>query len=339
MMMQMFQSDPRLMMCFQVLTGINLTDIQEQQMKANDKAEDEKKQRKKEAEERLAEQEKKAKEEAEAALPEEEKAKIALKKEAEAIKAKGNEFYKKRDFINALKYYQEAIDKNPSETTFYSNKAACFFETRDFDKCIEACEEGLAVCKGENYDFAKLGKILARKANALSMLGKFDESIDCYQSALLEHNDPKIKYALQQAKKSKNKAEADAYIDPEKAMEHKEKGSNFFREGKYPEALKEYEEGLKRDPKCVAIYSNRCATWIKLMEFVPALKDAEKCLEIDPTFIKAYARKGTCHQMMKEYHKALKCYDEGLKLDPNNKDLIDGKQKTMMTIQMSAGSG
>jgi tetratricopeptide (TPR) repeat protein len=95
---------------------------------------------------------------------------------------------------------------NPTETTFFSNKAACFFEQKNFDKCIEVCEEGLAGCKGDNYDFTKLGKILARKANALIQLERFDEGIDCYQSALLEHNDPKIKYALQQAKKTKNSA-------------------------------------------------------------------------------------------------------------------------------------
>ena len=34
----------------------------------------------------------------------------------------------------------------------------------------------------------------------------------------------------------------------------------------FQKALKEYDEGLKRDPKSVAIYSNRCATYIKLME-------------------------------------------------------------------------
>ena len=113
-------------------------------------------------------------------MPEEERAKIAKKKEAEAKKAQGNEFYKKRDFENALKLYQEAIDMNPDETTFYSNKAAVFFEMKDFDKCIAVCDEGLAICKGDNYDFTKLGKVLARKANALSMLGKFDESIDTY---------------------------------------------------------------------------------------------------------------------------------------------------------------
>ena len=40
MMMQMFQSDPRLMDCFQVLTGINLMDMQENEMKKQAQNED-----------------------------------------------------------------------------------------------------------------------------------------------------------------------------------------------------------------------------------------------------------------------------------------------------------
>ena len=130
-----------------------------------------------------------------------------------------------------------------------------------------------------------------------------------------------------------------SYIDPVKAEEHRVKGNDLFKEGKFPLAIKEYEEGLRRDPKAIAIYSNRCATYIKLMEFNTALKDADKCIEIDPKFVKAYARKGTCHHFMKEYHKAMKAFEDGLAIDPANKDCLDGKQKTMTTIQMSAGAG
>jgi stress-induced-phosphoprotein 1 len=68
------------------------------------------------------------------------------------------------------------------------------------------------------------------------------------------------------------------------------------------------------------------------MEFATALKDADKCLDLDPKFVKAYARKGTCHHFLKEYHKALKAFDDGLKLDPQNKECMEGKSKTMMTI-------
>ena len=48
------------------------------------------------------------------------------------------------------------------------------------------------------------------------------------------------------------------YIDPEKAEEHREKGNELFQKGDFPSAIKEYTEGLRRDPKSVKIFSNRC---------------------------------------------------------------------------------
>lgn len=107
----------------------------------------------------------------------------------------------------------------------------------------------------------------------------------------------------------------------------------LFKAGQFPAAIKEFDEGLRRDPKSKAIYSNRCAAYIKLMEPATALKDADKALEIDPTFVRAWARKGTCHQMMKEYHKALEAFDKGAAIDPASKECIEGKQKTMMLVQ------
>ena len=88
----------------------------------------------------------------------------------------------------------------------------------------------------------------------------------------------------------------------------------------------------------MGLYSNRCATYIKLMDINSGLKDADKCIELDPKFVKAYGRKGTCHHLMKEYHKAMKAFEDGLKLDPTNKDCLEGRQKTLNTIQMTSGA-
>lgn len=203
---------------------------------------------------------------------------------------------------------------------------------KDYEACIASCDVGINLAKEGPYDYVKLSKAMARKANALLAQDKFDESIDLYNNALIENQDHGIKMGLQKAKKTKLEKQAKAYIDPVKAEEHRLKGNEFFKEAKWVDALKQYEEGIKRDPKAKAIYSNRCATYQKLMDFTSALKDADKCVELDPTFVKAYSRKGNCHHLMKEYHKALKAFDDGLKIDPENKDCVEGKKKTIMTI-------
>lgn len=192
---------------------------------------------------------------------------------------------------------------------------------KEYQNCIEACDAGIETTKGKAYDYVKLGKAMARKANAFLQLGDFDTAIQVYQAALLEDQSHVIKMALNKAKQMKKDSEARAYINPELAEEHRQKGNELFKGGNYPGAIKEYDEGIKRDPNSVAIYSNRCATYIKLMVMDQALKDADKCLELDPKFVKAYLRKGNCHHLMKEYHKAMKAYDDGLKIEPDNAEI------------------
>jgi len=178
----------------------------------------------------------------------------------------------------------------------------------------------------------KLGKAIGRKGNCKLAQGLFDEAIDLYKQSLLENNDANIKDQLKKAEKLKKEDEERKMIDPELAEELRKQGNELFEKGDFPGALKVYNEGLKRDPNSKAIYSNRSATYIKLMEFTYAMKDAEKCLQLDPNFVKAWLRKATCHHFMKEYHKAIDAYDKGLKLDPSNKDLQEGKMRTLSTI-------
>lgn len=62
---------------------------------------------------------------------------------------------------------------------------------------------------------------MARKANAYFQKGSYDESIELYKNALLEHNDPNIRDQLKKAEKVKKEDEAKKYIDPELAEKHK----------------------------------------------------------------------------------------------------------------------
>jgi stress-induced-phosphoprotein 1 len=134
-------------------------------------------------------------------------------------------------------------------------------------------------------------------------------ALDAYAASLLENHDQTVKDSMKRLEKTKKDAEAKAYLNPEIAEAHKEKGIEQFKAGNFPGAIKEFDEGLRRDPTSVALYSNRSLAYIKLMEPNQGMKDATKALELDPKFVKGWARKGTCHQMMKEYHKALDAFD------------------------------
>ena len=124
----------------------------------------------------------------------------------------------------------------------------------------------------------KLGRALARKATAMLAQNRFDEAIELYQSSLLENNDAGVKDQLKKAERAKKEFEDKQYINPEIAEQHRVSGNKLFEAGDYPGAVKEYNEGLRRDPQNKAIFSNRCAAYLKLMEAPSALKDADKCL-------------------------------------------------------------
>lgn len=339
MFMQMMQMDKKFMDVFQVITGLDLEMMQKTREEDEKFSEVRKKAKEEEEAKKKQEEEERKKKEEEEALPDDEKTKLANHKLADKEKDLGNGFYKKKDFENAILHYNKAIELFPSDLTYHTNKAAVYFEMKEYEKCIEFCDAAEEITKEGYYDYAKLAKAFARKANALSKLKRYDESIEYYKKAMREHGDPSFKDALKAVEKQKKLEEELAYLDPTKAEEHREAGNKLFSENKYPEAIKEYDEGLRRDPNNVKIYSNRAATYTKLMELPHALKDINKGLEIDPNFIKLWIRKGNIHFLMKEYHKALEAFDKGLKIEADNKELIEGKQKVMMAITMSASGG
>merc|ERR1711968_105577 len=111
-------------------------------------------------------------------------------------------------------------------------------------------------------------------------------------------------------------------------MGAKEKGNAFFKEGKFPEAVEQYTEAIKRgppkaNPECHKLYSNRAACYTKLTAMNEAKKDAEKCIELEPKWAKGYSRKATVQFFMKEYDKAMEAYKQGLEQDPESQELQD----------------
>lgn len=90
---------------------------------------------------------------------------------ATALKDRGNEFFKKKDYDNALKYYHYAlvVKKDP---VFYSNISACYVSLGQLDKVVENSTKALEL----KPDYSKA---LLRRASA-------NESLENYADAMFD---------------------------------------------------------------------------------------------------------------------------------------------------------
>jgi len=246
---------------------------------------------------------------------------------SEALKEKelGNEAYKKRDFVAAHQHYDRAIQLDPTNITLLTNKAAAFFEENKFDQCVEICEKAVEVGRENHSDYKLIAKAFARIANAYLKQDKLKEALHYFDKSVSEHRDPQVVRTRQEVEKKIKEADRQAYINPELAMEEKNKGNEAYQQGSdFPTALKHYTEAIKRNPDDAKLYSNRAACYTKLMEFRYALEDCDKCIKLDPNFVKGYIRKGMALMALHEPGRALRAYEEAVRLDPNSSEAMEG---------------
>ncbi|KAK7582486.1 hypothetical protein V9T40_013931 [Parthenolecanium corni] len=96
---------------------------------------------------------------------------------AEEAKEKGNEFFNKGDYAEAVKFYSEAVKRNPSEPKYYSNRAACYTKLAAFDLGLKDCDKCLELDP-------KFLKGWIRKGKILQGMQEPSKAISAYQKAL-----------------------------------------------------------------------------------------------------------------------------------------------------------
>ncbi len=98
-------------------------------------------------------------------------------------------------------------------------------------------------------------------------------------------------------------------------------GNDFFKNGKYLQAVDLYSRALALGPRTPALLCNRAAAHLKLESYGLALADAEAAMEVDKHFTKAYYRRGCVYMALQKLHPAARDFRALHKGDPGNVDV------------------
>jgi predicted amidophosphoribosyltransferase len=121
------------------------------------------------------------------------------------------------------------------------------------------------------------------KGAALTILGRYDEALECIDAALK--------------------------INPDNEIAWVNRGTALTRLGKHKEALRSFNEAIKQNPSYEVAWNNKGNTLARLKRYDEALKSYDMAIEIDEMYREAWVNKGYILARMGRYEDAARCAD------------------------------
>ncbi|KUF78241.1 Dyslexia susceptibility 1 candidate protein [Phytophthora nicotianae] len=272
------------------------------------------------------------------------------------LKAKGDDFFRSKDYRGATNAYAEAISAAPSDNTdliakCLSNRAACLLQLGEFEECISDCSKALSYLpdtrdKDENSSVLKHYrlklKLFVRRGTAYCRVGQYGPA--------------KADYAVACSMDKQNPQLRDDFVElvaMEKAHELKQSGDSIFREGKDLEkAIQVYSDSLQLNPLSIACLSNRAACYLMQHRAKECAEDCSQALVLlqqdtnsmstsgqehglaffsfSPAagssqrrawVVKTLVRRGAAYLSLRDLDKAEQDFAASVELDPSNEAL------------------
>ncbi len=115
---------------------------------------------------------------------------------------------------------------------------------------------------------------------------------------------------------------------PTQAIEHYNKGVALEDEGRYDEAIAEYNKAIEINRNYTNAYSNRGHAYFKKKQYDLAITDYTRAIQLDPKHTISYNGRGSAYINIKKYKLAALDFNKAIELDPNfsqahtNRDIV-----------------
>jgi len=243
--------------------------------------------------------------------------------EAEKLFAYAMTHYKKKEFIEAIKFFNDSSEIDIVNENLYRYRGDCYFENGNYQNAIEDYTQYLSITKTNGEIYFKRGICNLTLGMNLKALNDFDEALS--HASKQDQKDIHFNRGLV----FKNMGELDQAVnsfcvvislEPENVEAHVNRGVILYEMGKIDKAIQDFEKAIELDPKNTKAYYSRGKIYQDLKKIDKAKRDFDKAIEADPANAHAYYARGSILFELGDIDAAKQDFDKTLELDTDNAD-------------------
>src|SRR6266436_4016609 len=167
-----------------------------------------------------------------------------------AFYSRGNAYYEKRNYNQAIQDYDQAIRLNPSHASAFSNRGVAYASKGDYDRAIENYDEAIRLNPNHADAFSNRGVAYGRKGN-------YDRAIQNYDEVIR--------------------------LNPNHANALYNRGNAYKHNKDYDRAVLDYDKVIRLNPNHADAYSNRGLVRFYQGQFSAAVPDLSRAVGFAPT--------------------------------------------------------
>ena len=255
-------------------------------------------------------------------------ARSSLQKNLSEIRDEAMALYKKRQYAEAVKPFNEALQIDPNDSWTLKYLADSLQATKQYKQALIHIEKAIELNPKDEFSYQVKAHILYKEVRHAEAIKAFNEALK------IDPNDSwTLKYLADSLQARKQYKQALIHINkaielnPKDTFSYKVKGNIFYKEGRNTEAIKAFHEALNISPNDSWTLKYLADSLQATKQYKQALIHIDKAIELNPKDTFSYKVKGNILYKEGRNTEAIKAFHEALNISPNDSWTIERIQE------------